>query len=231
MNKKRKSKLNNRGTTLVELIVSFTLLSLFMVAATRVISYTVSVYYEAKSISNGLQITNLLSRKIVYELENSVSYSNVTLNAQEWSDDEKITINKGSYDEDSNMLIANDGSSIVYFDAAGNQVYIGVDKDGYLVFHYYPVIVGGDGSHDRASVDWKYDAKAYMGYTVKSIKFSQAMYNENGSLNKDYDKNILKLELTVYSGRYGEYSTTQYIKCYNFANQGVISSADYSYGK
>ena len=62
--KTSENRIKNRGTTLVEMITTFALISLFMVAATKVISNVVSVYYSAKSISTTLQVSDIIATKI-----------------------------------------------------------------------------------------------------------------------------------------------------------------------
>ena len=70
--KKKKRILNNDGLTLIELIVTFALLGLFMVAASKVISDTVNVYYSAKSIQTGMQVSSIISTKISGEIEGAL---------------------------------------------------------------------------------------------------------------------------------------------------------------
>lgn len=45
----------NGGFTLVEMIATFMLIGLFMIAASKVIANTMSVYYEAKGTANGMR--------------------------------------------------------------------------------------------------------------------------------------------------------------------------------
>lgn len=232
MIKRKRLQLNNEGTTLVELIVSFVLLSLFMVAATRVISYTMITYYEAKAIANGMEVCNLISNKISSELEDSLADSFLQMNSKEWKQSERLHFAESTPTTSLNMMLSQDGNKIVYYDKNGNQVCLYVDERGYLVFHYYPIIYGENDPSNRLSDDWVYDPGAYLGYTVNSIKISQAKYNDDGTINGDYNDNILKLEISVHSPKYGEYYVVQYIECYNFRNNSsVIGSVDFTYGQ
>ena len=45
-----------------------------------------------------------------------------------------------------------------------------MNEEGYLVVHYYPVVVA---SGEVKSTDWVFDQKAYMGYSIKELKFTQ----------------------------------------------------------
>ena len=49
--KLKKALRNKRGVTLVELVVTFALISLFVVLSTQVISSAMSVYYKIQSIN------------------------------------------------------------------------------------------------------------------------------------------------------------------------------------
>ena len=95
-------------------------------------------------------------------------------------------------------------NKIEFTDAQGSQVYIGVNEEGYLVVHYYPVVVA---SGEVKSTDWVFDQKAYMGYSIKELKFTQP--------KGDYADNIIYMSLTLHSSRYGDFTYTEYIQCYN----------------
>ena len=60
----RKFHNKNQGLTLVEMIVTFMLIGLFMIAASKVIANTVSVYYEAKGTANGMQVSAIIASKM-----------------------------------------------------------------------------------------------------------------------------------------------------------------------
>lgn len=60
----RKFHNKNQGLTLVEMIVTFMLIGLFMIAASKVIANTVSVYYTAKGTANGMQVSSIIASKI-----------------------------------------------------------------------------------------------------------------------------------------------------------------------
>lgn len=187
---KKKRQLNNAGLTLTEMIVTFALLSLFIVAATRVISYTIGIYYAASGNTNGLQVSNMISNKIIGQLEGARSASNPQV------------ITDGS-----------DIDQISFVDATGSNITITaspqIDADGtsqgmYMNIRYAEVT---EGSIKYDAVDWRFDSKAYMGYTVKKLKFEDP--------GDDYPDNVVKMTLVLHSNRYGDYTTTYYIKCVN----------------
>lgn len=229
MKKKRKLQLNNSGTTLVEMLVSFVLLSLFMVAAMRIISYTVTVYYEAKATANGMEVCNLVTNKIIGELESAYEGRKLDYTSVDWTEKEIIYFS-GDKPAASNMLIASDGKSIIFTDKFMNQVCIYVNEQGLLALHYYPIIYGDKDPSNRYSADWTFDVGAYLGYTISELRFSQAKYNTDGTINPDYGDNIIRIDLTVHSGKFGDYSMTQFVDCYNFRENGNILLTDFSYG-
>ena len=64
-----------------------------------------------------------------------------------------------------------------------------------------------EGSIKYDAVDWKFDSKAYLGYSVDELKFE--------SPGSGYPENVLKMTLVLNSERYGDYTSTYYIKCVN----------------
>lgn len=186
--RKKTEKLNNKGVTLVELIVSFALLAIFMVAAMRVISYTVNIYHAAKGATYGLEVANMVSNKIVGQIEGATAAKTPTVTT---------------------MPDGNDAISFV--DATGSAVTVSTAKvtingtpKSYMNIHYDEVT---EGSVKYDAVDWKFDAKAYMGYTVKKLSFEK--------LNDNYSDNVTRMTMELYSDRYGDYTTEYYIKCSN----------------
>lgn len=182
------NQLNNKGVTLVELIVSFTLLAIFMVAAMRVISYTVNIYHAAKGATYGLEVANMVGNKIVGQIEGAKAAKEPVV-----------------------TTTADGNNAISFIDATGSEVTVctaDVSVNGeskkYMNIHYDEVT---EGSVKYDAVDWQFDSKAYMGYTVKKLSFEK--------LNENYSDNVTRMTLELYSDRYGDYSTEYFIKCSN----------------
>lgn len=206
--KKRKKHLNNDGFTLIELIVTFALLGLFMVAASKVISDTVSIYYKAKSIQTGMQVSSVINTKISGEIEGALVGGVI------------------EGDANASIRISDDGSKIELNDNAGSHIYITTEKDSesnksYMLIYYYP-IANEDEETGKVTVDkgskWTFDKKSYMGYEIKELKFEKLSELDDAS-DPDhglYNGNIIRMTLTLHSDRYGDYTTTTYIECYNF---------------
>ncbi len=212
--KRKKIKINNDGLTLIELIVTFALLGLFMVAASKVISDTVSIYYKAKGVSSGMNVSSIINTKISGEIESALKEGSV-------ADDSNISI-----------CISEDGHKIELNDNSGGHIYITNnvsegESEGYMLIYYYPTVeideetgeeIPGEGSN------WTFDKKSYMGYKIKELKFEKLSEITDTS-DSDYNKypgNIIRMTLTINSPKYGDYTTTTYIECYNFRD-----AADY----
>ena len=187
---KRFKQLNNAGLTLTEMIVTFALLALFMVAATRVISYTIGIYYVASGNTYGLQVANMISNKIVGQIEGAGS-------AQE---PQVLTDGSGI---DKISFVDSTGSSITI--TASPQLKADGTSEGMYMSIYYDAVTEGSIKYD--AVDWRFDSKAYMGYTVNELRFEDPGDN--------YPDNVMKMTMVLHSDRYGDYTTTYYIKCVN----------------
>ena len=183
--KNKPKKLNNAGMTLAELTVTFAILGLFLVAATRIISYTINIYYAAKGASYGLEVSNMISNKIVRTLEGARTMS----------------------------VTDESGSGISFIDATGSEVTIETvaGEDGsYINIHYEPATYN---STEYEAVDWKFDEKAYMGFSVETLKFTHPNGDITEESSQPYPDNVVEMELVLKSDRYGAYGTTRYIKC------------------
>ncbi len=186
------------GFTLVELVVCFALLGIFMVCAMLIISSVMGIYYHAKGVDTGRQVADMVTTKAVGEIEGAVTGAavNDTGSSMEY------------------MAIGDDGSYIDFYDRTGSHVKISV-VDDYLDIYYYPVVTeGGSGTKLDRGVDWTFDPKTYQGYRVSSMIFTHV------------GGNIIKLELTIHGDKYGDYTSTQYIECYNFTDtdiSGIVS--------
>lgn len=204
----RKFHNKNQGLTLVEMIVTFMLIGLFMIAASKVIANTVSVYYEAKGTANGMQVSSIIASKIRGEIEGA---RNATITTEVKNEDGTTSEVTLPYVMQLSTDAALGGQNettgynkIEFTDAQGSHVYIGVNEEGYFVVHYYPVVIA---SGEVKDTDWVFDKKVYMGYSIKELKFTQP--------KGDYADNIIYMSLTLHSPRYGDFTYTEYIQCYN----------------
>lgn len=182
-------KLNNKGTTLVELTVSFALLALFMVAATRIISYTVTIYHSAKAATYGMEVSNMISNKVVGQIEGA-------------KDSTPVVVTSGAGGIDTISFMDETGSK-VSISAAPQTMPGGGSTPGNYMCIYYDEVTDGSVKYD--AVEWRFDSEAYMGYTVSELDFEYP--------GTEYGKNVLRMNLSLHSEKYGEYETAYYIKC------------------
>lgn len=209
----------NQGLTLVEMIVTFMLIGLFMIAASKVIANTVSVYYEAKGTANGMQVSAIIASKIRSEIEGARDATITTEVKNADGTTSEVTmpyVMRLSTDATLGGQNESEGyNKIEFTDAQGSHIYIGVNADGYLMVHYYPVLVA---SGEIKSTDWVFDKKTYMGYVIKELKFTQP--------KGDYADNIIYMSLTLHSSRYGDFTYTEYIQCYNLEKTSTQISCE-----
>lgn len=209
----------NQGLTLVEMIVTFMLIGLFMIAASKVIANTVSVYYEAKGTANGMQVSAIIASKIRGEIEGALDATITTEVKNADGTTSEVTmpyVMRLSTDATLGGQNESEGyNKIEFTDAQGSHIYIGVNADGYLMVHYYPVLVA---SGEIKSTDWVFDKKTYMGYVIKELKFTQP--------KGDYADNIIYMSLTLHSSRYGDFTYTEYIQCYNLEKTSTQISCE-----
>lgn len=204
MRRCRRAKKNNGGLTMVELIVSFVLLSIFVVSATMIIASTMNVYYAARGNAYGKQVTRILINKIAQELEGAV---NGDITSEDFVTESGAPANGALiYGGEKIEFINSDGSHVKIEKAAGS----GGD---YLNIHYFAIPNKVDAGNLYEAVDWTFDKKSYMGYTVKELRFSRP---QTGG----YAYNVIQIDLTISSLTYGDYSITKYVECYKF--EGIV---------
>lgn len=199
MNKFCRAKLNkdNRGTTLVELVVTFALLGIFMVSATFIIVYTSQLYYNTKGATNGLEVSNMIAEKVVGQIEGAKPSNPPQVT--EGGDFDSITFTDAT---GSTVTVTAEEQTIER--NVGGAVETEVTTGKYICIKYDQV---KDGPVKYDAVDWRFDYKAYMGYVVTKLDFSNP--------GPDYPDNVVKMTLVLNSDKYGEYTTNYYIKCYN----------------
>ncbi len=190
---------NNRGMTLVEMLATFALLGLFMVAATRVIAYVMGIYYAAKGNTYGLEVTNMISNKIIGQLEgasdiNTFDYADGTGNIITSS--APVVFNNGDLDT---IKFVDSTGSVVTFSIPSSTNVLNIN---YAETKNYDPVTG----EGYAETNWYFDPAAYMDYTINKFNFVDP--------GADYPDNVIKLDLGVHNPKYGEFEATYYIKCY-----------------
>lgn len=206
---------NKRGVTLIELIVTFALISLFTVLSCQLLSTAFGVFYRIQYLNYGMQVSDTLMDKIGGEIEGAlVGVTRPGIDNEPDADGEHTLIIRGD--------------SIDFYEKTGSHIKIrsGVPdyKDEYvdknfnqLVIHYYGVTSVKEGTEVKViydAVDWTFDKNMYLGYQIEELTFSQA--DPTGA---EYPQSVIVIKLRLKHSKYGVYESTRYIDCYNFQTQ------------
>lgn len=201
---------NNKGMTLVEMIVSFALLSIFVVMSTIIISNVVALYYRVRGESYARQVGDIVMKKITSEIAGA-----------EYSSGGSV-----------NPVISNedvDGNALIIVDSTDTKIKM-YAEDGILKIYYYRIDDQNNDENDRNPVIWNFDKKMYNGYYIESLDFAWAASDENlelasperyniSNVSKDYPANVMAVYMRLKSGKYGTFNICRYVKIYNMPEE------------
>ena len=206
--------MNDKGTTLVEMVVCFALIAIFLTAASSVILLISNMYYEIKGESYAKQVMDIVIGKVSSEIEGA-KYN------------DKDFINNLVLDGDASNI---KGTRASMYDKTDTKVELRVNTEGYLEIYYYP-IEDEDVNVSRSATVWKYSDKMYNGFYITDFVIIKAKnlndYKNLGSEQEQklqkydvtttgtYGDNVLVVLMTMKSHRYGEYKTCRFVKMYN----------------
>lgn len=186
--------------TLAEMIVTFALLAIFMLAAAQVISYVIGIYYNAKTINYGMQVANFVNNKIAGEVENAGDVILKDAGAPVYVKCEKPA-NSDHKEID----------SIEFVNKYGSDITMTVNDAGYLSIAY-PSVEDSSGNGYEA-VNWAYDEGTYMGYVINGLRFY--------SPGSEYPDNVIMYSVSLYNEKYGyEYEYDDMVQCFNINDAG-----------
>lgn len=212
LQKRRRPKQQNRikqilkarkGVTLVELVVTFALMSLFATSVCMMLSSAINVYHQIRGLSNARQVSDTLLDKIAGTIEGARD------NGTPATEGKVMKL----YEEGKVIeLIDKTGSPIAISSTESGSAIVGREKTTsypikQLLIFYYPVTK----PNNFDAVDWTFDQAAYMGFEIESLKFTWVAGEDS-----DFPKNVIKIELVLHSNRYGSYPSERYVECYNF---------------
>ena len=194
ISRKLNKKKNNKGMTLVEMIVCFALLSIFVTVSTLVISNVVTLYYRVRGESYARQVGDIVMKKVTSEITGAKFSS-------EGTDNPSVTdtpINTESMDGNAIDLVDNTDTRI--------RMYA---EDGILKIYYYPIDDESDPLNpvQTSAVIWTFDKKMYNGYSLDNLEFKMAP--------SGYPNNVVMVKMKLSSGKYGKFDITRYVKMYN----------------
>ncbi len=202
-----------KGTTLVEIIVCFALLGIFMSAAAVVIASVTNIYYEVKGETYARQVSDMVLRKITFELEGA-KFDEQDSSRESWP---VIYPKAGANEQDRS------GDTVKLYDATDTQIQM-YAENGILKVKYFeinPDANPADADYEEKhydEIEWTFDEKMYMGFKIKSLTFVQAsqgiLYPEKGT-----GHNVTLVDQTGYVDHYS------YNPAYDYSKQG---SDDYN---
>ena len=138
----KKIKDNRRGSTLVEVIVTFALIGMFLLAATTAVSAAMNAFYRMESLSRAIVVSDTILDKADGAL--------LCLGGESSGDDWWKTI--------------------CFYSANGNPVRMeseaSGDGKGRFSLYYYPV---KDSSSQ--GTDWTFDENFYQGFWIEDLSF------------------------------------------------------------
>ncbi|MDD7209237.1 MAG: hypothetical protein PUH29_04170 [Lachnospiraceae bacterium] len=193
---------HKQGTTIVEFIVCFLLISLMLAGISQMVIVSMEVYQKIRDMNQACQVSDTLLDKICGEIEGA--QTGVAFQTGEEAD---------GREENATLIIEDSNKKIDLYDRTGSHIYITVSGKK-LKIHYYEVISVSEDSGNRTTcyeaVDWKFDDKAYMGFEIEDLRFLRSEENL---------PNVITVQLTI--GKDGKkfVSRTRYVKCYNFQDE------------
>ena len=208
----------NKGTTMVEMVVSFMLLSIFVSSAAVIIFNVTNLYYHVRSESYARQVADIVVNKVSTEITGA------------YYDEILTSYNPKIYEKD---MAGNDvdGSAIELRDRTNTLVRI-YAKDGILQVYYLPIVNQEDTSKSRVATIWNYDKSVYNGYTITELDFAQANSTRNASLAShyqvsdvninEYDGNVIAVYMKLESGKYGDFTVCRFFRIYNAPKNAEI---------
>lgn len=238
MNRQRKEKIKlNTGSTLVEMIIAFALLGIFLVASASIISMITGIYYRIKAETYSKQISDIVLEKVASEIEGAawktgdldnpkiVSVAENKLISQEINDQDKADAAEESPD--------GRGSAIILYDKTDTRVMLYAENKE-LIVHYFEIYNTNE-SKRYSATDWKLQSSLYNGFTIEDLTFVRGGGNNlsaflaskvdgseetQGSLYGissvgSYGDDVIVIFLHMNSERYGDYYTYRFVRMYN----------------
>lgn len=206
-------RVNNQGTTFVEMIVCFALLAIFLACAAALISNITMIYYNIKGEIYSREVSDIVMEKIVSEVDGAEYFRPTSTSVG------------------TNPKVSTDHKSIDLFDKTDTSVSVSA-KNNKLVIHYYPIVYKVNGADDdilsREATDWYFDDSVYNGFEISELSFYQGgatasspssneakKYGLSGLDMSNYGSNIILVLLKMDSERYGEFYFYRFVKMYN----------------
>ena len=210
---------NHLGTTLIEMVVSFALLGIFVSASTVIIFNVTNLYYHVRGENYARQVGDIITGKISAEIEGALyNERNAVMNPY---------VDTKTYTEASEEGEPHNGNALVLYDETDTGLRM-FAQNGVFRMYYFPIRIQdstGNLSKDLKGTYWEFDKNIYNGYTIESMDFAPADSALNATLAAEYEVavpdvteypgNILVVYMKMTSGQYGSFTVCRYVKLYN----------------
>ena len=214
-----RNSLNNKGMTLIEMVVCFALLGILMVVAAQIIHSCTEAYYNTKTTGNGSQAAQMIATELRGELEDALP----------------LFIKNNDY----YVKIGSQQNSIEFIDEKGNDVKYRLvpTGDGYMLQKETVAVYDTQRlsllNSAESPIILNYDSNYIgMGYTVKDIEFSiykNSTFNVPAASNSlpISDCPVLEIKITVGNKKYDDFETREYVALYNFSGLDDVNTKIY----
>ncbi len=197
----------NDGATLVEMIVTFALLSIFLVAAAAIIGAVTNLYFRIKSETYSKQVSDIILEKVSSEVDGAEYTPRSTIG--------NPTICDASGNEETSGI----GLRMDLYDKTDTHVQVYAENNE-LIVHYYSLTKDGV---EYNATDWKLQESVYNGFMIDSLTFVRgdklADFTDKSDYgltsSGSYGSNVIVVFLKLHSERYGDYYTYRFVKMYN----------------
>lgn len=206
--RKHNNRIDNKGTTLIEMLVCFMMLAIFLTAAFSVITHISKIYYQVKGETYGKQVSDILLTKIQSEVEGAKTGEDVIY-----------------IDGDTSKTV---GTSMKFYDKTNTQVELSTNNNVFQITYFgYKDETDPTGKSDRVTNIWKFDKNVYNSFYIKNLTYVKASTIGSGT-NKslaesygisasdgEYGDDVMLVLLELDSHHYGSYKTYRFVKMYN----------------
>lgn len=203
----------NRGTTLIEMVVCFALLGVFMACAAALISSITSIYYRVKGEISAREVSDIVIEKIVSEVDGA-----------EYFDEAGAAI--------PNPVISADHKTIDLHDKTDTHVLLR-ERDSKLEVYYYPIKYNDpNDKNNRDESIWSFDESLYNGFTITDLRFyrggdtiadtDMTTFDVGGINMSEYGYNIVLVLMKMKSEKYGYYTFYRFVRMYNIPETAPV---------
>ncbi len=228
-----KNALNSHGSTLIEMIVSFAMLSILMAVFFAIVTMITGMYYEIKGETYASQVSDIVIGKISSEIEGAKYSDGADTDIPLFGDDKALFI----------------GDTLSLYDKTDTHITMGTKslptseeyKSLYVDYSTIIYTTPEKVNLSREATTWQFDSNAYNGFGITELKFVRAdmlgTVDDNGLFDYDgektfymnhvdnnvYPSNVIAVFLTIKSPKYGEYRTVKFVNMYNFPADWIDS--------